>query len=397
MSSLLQKLRLEFNPFEPSATGPPLKGKLSPPATIADQTHNLLDSHQTGGGVKAVVITGEYGAGKSCLLNWLHTSILPSRRIKSFYFDNPGVQFYDLANDLLRTIGRKDFAKFIWEVAGPFVSIPYQTDLFQSGFEAFVSSQSTRRSRLDLPDITHALQDAILQTRITSDEEIADCLARIVTDAVRKPLFQYRDFVPRQQGSLVAEAEEARYFGALLRTICVGTNAQAVAFLIDEFEEIGLQKRLTRRAAHDYLATLKRLINLSESAENEFWVFLSMTPDSYETTIEMDPALAARFTRRVLSVGPLNAEDAIALIHSRVCAARAPHGKDSDDGLFPFPDAIPFQKDTYSNPRRLVKTCFYAIADATEQTSLPFSEGYLQRIEDKYYMTQSDSRARSGE
>ena len=26
MSSMLQKLKLEFNPFEPSAAGPPLKG-----------------------------------------------------------------------------------------------------------------------------------------------------------------------------------------------------------------------------------------------------------------------------------------------------------------------------------------------------------------------------------
>lgn len=390
MSTPLRKLRLEFNPFEPSATGPPLRAQLCPPKPLADQTRSLLDSHQTGGGVKAVVITGEYGAGKSCLLNWLHGSIFPSRRVKSFYFDNPGVQFYDLANALLRTIGRKDFAKFIWEVAGPFVSIPYQADLFQSGFEAFISSQSTRRQRQHLPEISHALQEAILKTDITSDEEIADCLARIVTDAVRKPLFQYRDFVPRQQGSLVAEAEEARYFGALLRTICVGTNAQAVAFLIDEFEEIGLQKRLTRRDAHDYLATLKRLINLSESAETEFWVFLSMTPDSFETTIEMEPALIDRFAGRVLSVAPLNSDDAIALIQSRVRAARAQSSIQPDDGLFPFPDEMPFRENTYSNPRRLVKTCFYAIADATDHTPLPFSERYLQDIEDKYHLTHSN-------
>ena len=89
----------------------------------------------------------------------------------------------------------------------------------------------------------------------------------------------------------MAEAEEAPYFGAILKTISKGVNAEAIAFLIDEFEEVGLQKRLTRRAAYDYLGTLKRLINLSQSADSEFWVFLSMTPDSYETTVEMDPAL----------------------------------------------------------------------------------------------------------
>ena len=393
MSSMLQKLKLEFNPFEPSAAGPPLKGGLTPPGTLADQTSQLLSAHQTGRGAKAVVITGDYGTGKTCLLSWLHQRVLPSRRIKSFYFDNPGVQFYDLANALLRTIGRKDFAKFIWELAGPFVSIPYQPDLFQSGFEAFVSAQSSRSRRQDLRAVTGALQEAILLTDITSDEQIADCLARIVTDAVRKPYFEYRDFVPRQQGSLVAEVEEAPYFGAILKTIAKGVNAEAIAFLIDEFEEIGLQKRLTRRAAHDYLATLKRLINLSQSAENEFWVFLSMTPDSYSTTVKMDPALERRFSGQVLSIEPLGRHEAETLIKSRIEAGRCVDADGQNIGLFPFPDEIRFRPVTYANPRRLVKTCFYAIADATDQTPLPFSDAYLESIEEKYYPTRTNAEA----
>lgn len=98
MPSMLHKFGLEFNPFEPSAAGPPLKGPLSPPPDIAEQTHKILDAHQTGDGTKALIVTGEYGTGKTCLLRWLHTDVLPDRRIKSFYFDNPDVQFYDLAN-----------------------------------------------------------------------------------------------------------------------------------------------------------------------------------------------------------------------------------------------------------------------------------------------------------
>ena len=391
MSSILQKLKLEFNPFQPSAAGPPIKGSLTPPRTLADQTRDLLNTHQTGRGTKAVVITGDYGAGKTWLLRWLDHSVLPSRRIKSFYFHDPGVQFYDLANALLRTIGRKDFAKFIWELAGPFVSVPFYQHLFDSGFEAFVSAQSSRGSRQDLREVTVALQEAILRKGITTDEQIAHCLARIVTDAVRKPYFEYRDFVPRKQGSLVAEAEEAPYFGAILKTISMGFNAEAIAFLIDEFEEIGLQKRLTRRAAHEYLATLKRLINLSESAENEFWLFLSMTPESYKTTVEMDPALEGRFSGRVLSIKELDKDEAGALIKSRIEAARRTDARDQNIGLFPFPDEICFRPVTYSNPRRLVKTCFYAIADATDRTSLPFSDAYLEDIEEKYYPTRTNS------
>ena len=386
MSGMLQKFRLEYNPFEPSAAGPPLRGALSPPASLATRTLRLLDTLQTGDGAKALIVTGEYGAGKTCLLRWLHTDVLPSRRIRSFYFDNPGVQFYDLANALLRTIGRKDFAKSIWELAGPSVSDPYNLDLFRSGFEAYVLAQSKRHPRVD---ITQPLRDAIRAVGVTTDEEIAHCLASVVAGAVRKPYFEYRDFVARQQGSLAPEAEESPYFRAILKTISMGSNAQAVAFLIDEFEEIGLQKRLTRRAAHDYLTTLKRLINLAESSAFEFLIVLCMTPDSYQTTVEMAPALAERFAGHTLPIPPLSRQDAAAMVSARLSAARS---DGADDGLFPFPAEIRFTPVTYSSPRRLVKTCCYAISDATAATPVPFPDSYLQSIEERYYPTSPDSR-----
>ena len=72
MPSMLHKFGLEFNPFEPSAAGPPLKGSLSPPMTLAEQTRAILDAHQTGRRTKALIVTGEYGSGKTCLLRWLH-------------------------------------------------------------------------------------------------------------------------------------------------------------------------------------------------------------------------------------------------------------------------------------------------------------------------------------
>ncbi len=276
MSNILKKLRLDFNPFEPAATGAPLQAKLSPPNELESRMKGLLRLHQIGSGVKAIVIVGEYGTGKTCLLQWLHNEILPSRQIKSYYFDNPGVQFYDLANALLRSIGRKDFAKFIWELVSPHVSLSYQGDLFRKSFEEYLSvAASPRRQQ----NITNPLQDAIRKAEITPDEEIAHCLARIVTEVVKKPYFEYRDFIPRLSGSMVPEGEEPRYFRAILKTISQGMGAKAIAFLIDEFEEIGLQKRLTRRAAHDYLATLKRLINLAQSEQIDFWIFMSMTPD----------------------------------------------------------------------------------------------------------------------
>ena len=386
---ILQKLRLDSNPFEPSATGAPLLGELSPPNELGEKTMGLLDVHQTGQGVKAIVIVGEYGTGKTCLLQWLHSEIFPNRQIKSFYFDNPGVQFYDLANTLLRTIGRKDFAKFIWELAGSHVTIPSQGNLFKEGFEEYLSN-SFRSGRQQ--DMTSPLQEAIINAGVTTDEQIAYCLARIVTDFVKKPYFEYRDFVPRQKGSMVPEEEEAPYFRAILKTISQGTTAKSIAFLIDEFEEIGLQKRLTKRAAHDYLATLKRLINLAQSEQINFWVVLSMTPDAYEITKELEPSLIERISDQILSIDLLTSTEALVLMRSRIAAARSEETNGSMGDLFPFPDDIVFRPNIYSNPRRLVKTCFRAIAQAGSDVQIPFTEDYLHRIEDELYPSSTVGR-----
>ncbi len=381
-SEIFEKLRLHSNPFEPSATGAPISGALTPPNQLAERTMALLEVHQPAKGVKAIVLVGEYGTGKTCLLHWLHRAIFPVRKIKSFYFDNPGVQFYDLANSLLRNIGRKDFAKFIWELAGAHVSGPVQGNLFQKGYEEYLFASYRRRPQADM---ARPLQDAIRSADVTNDEEIAYCLARIVTEVVKKPYFEYQDFVPRQKNSVVPEGEEAPYFRAILKTISRGTGAQAVAFLVDEFEEIGLQKRLTKRAAHDYLATLKRLINLAQSEQIDFWIVLSMTPDAFETTKELEPALIQRISDRILEVQPFTATDASDLIRARLADARPAGIPQPTTASFPFPDEIGFRPTTYSNPRRLVKACFRAIADADRSVQLPFTEQYLHRVEDELY------------
>ena len=393
MPDILRTLDLTFNPFEPAASGPPIGIAFSPPLTLTARVRDLVDTRRTARGPKVLMVIGDYGTGKTCLLRWLHDHLLPERRIQSFYFDNPGVHFYDLANTLLRTIGRKDFAKFIWELAGPHVSAPYQRHFFQQSFEEYLSAESRPR-RGSHQEIAGPLQAAIMNAGVTSDEEIAHCLARIVTDAVRKPYFEYRDFLPRQTHRLVAEAEEASYFGAILKTLSQGSGAAAVAFLIDEFEEIGLQKRLTKRAAHDYLSTLKRLINLTQKEDNHFWLFLSMTPDAYQTTQDLEPGLVQR-RDSILRLEPLQPDDAVTLIASRLNAARPPHSTNRNGrNLFPFPEDLPFSPNTRSNPRRLVKACSSAISAADATTSLPFSKDYLDDVEAKLFSTVTEDDAR---
>ena len=387
MSDVLRAMKLAFNPFEPTATGAPLRTPLTPPSRLERDVRTLLDTLQGGLGVKVFVVVGEYGSGKTCLLQWLHRMVFHDLGIKSFLFHDPGVHFYRLADTLLRTVGRKNFAKFIWELAHSHVTSPDQGNLFSKGFEAFNLSMGKQRAsrKAAEDDIVTNLQDAILRTAITSEDEIANCLARIVTQTVTKPYFQYRDFLPRSASAVVAQHQEPSYFGALLRTIAHGEGADAVAFLIDEFEEIGLQKRLTQRAAHEYLATLRRLISLAQDEQTNFWLVLSMTPDARDKTFSLDEGLRDRL-HHVIQINPLDTGSAEDLMLRRLRAARS---TSADDDLFPFPADLltrsngPFPPSIHSNPRRLVRICSVAIAQASPETPLPFGDSYLKGIAER--------------
>ncbi len=381
MSDLLTHLGLAYNPFAPSAAGAPIGGDLWLPRSWKDRLQGFLDSLIETQGVRALAIFGEYGSGKSYILQWLHREELPRRRIKPYYFDNPGVQFYDLANSLFRQIGRKNFSKALWELAAPHVS-SYQRSMFLSGFEEYLRGQARGRGRQQQGEVLSDLQKAILEVGITRDEEIAYRLARVVVDTPTKPYFQYRDFVGGKSDSLVAEREEAPYFSAILTTLRLSAGITSVAFLLDEFEEVALQKILSRHEAHLYLATLKRLINLTQG--DDLWLILAMTPDAVEKTQALEPALWDRMTgndKYAFSVPPLQPEEAVELVEVRLAAARA-SGADGRDHLFPFSRGFEtvLSPATVSSPRELTKVCSMAISASTG-VEVPFTADYLADVE----------------
>lgn len=394
---ILQRMHLNFNPFEPTAAGPPLRSRLLPPHSAATTISQLINEYDRGLGTKAFTVVGEYGSGKTCLLRWLHRDLLPRRGIKSYYFSNPGVHFYSLADRLLRDIGRKNFAKMIWELIDPHVTLSLPGHLFRKGFEGFLGQVRNVR---DKRQITEHLLEGVHASGITSDPEIAHYLARILVLTVTRPYFEYRDFIPRSKDSVVPEKREAQYFGVLLRTIAHCSGARAIAFLIDEFEEIGLQKRVTRRAQLDYFATLRKLVHLADEPADtstsasapDFWLALSMTPDALERTKADEPAIMARISRSVALDG-LSASNARDLVLARLQAARSDEFNIDDEPYYPFPsnffarDTSLLRPQTYSNPRQLVKTCSSAIARVNDATAIPFSQNYIHNIEENLYPT----------
>lgn len=376
--SVLDRFGLRFNPFEPVASGPPLSGPLVAPASVEQQLRARLDAQSITAGAKLTVIEGEYGSGKTYCLRWLEKDVFPALNIHPFYFQDPGVQFYDLADSWLRTIGRKNLAKTLWEIIH--TKAPgQQDDLFLSGYQAYARKVRTMADarRLALP-----LIDAFIESGVTQDEEIAHCLARIVVETPLKPNFEYRDFIPRGSGTLVAERQEPRYFEALLNALSKGSELRGVAFLLDEFEEIGLNDRTRRGTARHYVLTLKRLIDLAGSDSPELWVVLAMTPEAFRQTATDVPG----FTDRMASAGAhitieaQTREQAEQLIGTRLQSARTETQTDVEE-VFPFPSDIGlFGENVLSSPRRLVQTCSIAISEASMTTPVPFEMAYLEAI-----------------
>lgn len=391
MNDNLAHCGLRFNPFEPAASGAPLGVELWVPERWRAGMRTLLDTLTGSHGVKAVAIKGEYGSGKTYFLRWLEYVELPKRyRIRPYFFDNPGVQFYDLANSLLRQVGRYEFSKMLWEYASP--ELPgLQMTLFEEGLLPWLRSV-TRFKREQ--EATSVLADKIRQNGITADEEIAYRLAQVVVGTLERPYFEYRDFVAGRKDAVVAEKEEAPYFAAVIRILQKAGHADAIAFLMDEFEEISLQKRLTQKQAYDYLATMKRLINVAR--DENFWLIVAMTPESANKLQQLEPSLWDRFTSQgqyEFEIPPLSGEEATELIRERLKVARNDGGPFGPDFPFPADFASVLRPTTISSPRRLVKVAFYAVAEAQKDAStlVPFSSEFLKGIEERVYPAPSAS------
>jgi hypothetical protein len=360
------------NPFEPSGSGAPLIAEnfWLPHETWEKPLRALLDKLNSGSGRRAIVVIGEYGSGKSYILHWLEKFELPhERRILPYYFENPEIKFYDLANALLRSVGRKHFAKLVFELASTKMKYEQRT-LFSTGFDAFLDKYPIKVP----PPVLTELRVAIQATGITADEQIADCLARIVGETGRKPYFEYRDFVTTKSGSYVAEKQEPKYFNAILDVLRRGDNVERIAFLLDEFEEVSLQHRLTRKDAQDYIVTLKRLVD--SMVAGDFWAVLALTPKAWETTKQLHPPFAERCYE--FKVQPFKKSDAATLIAKRFVQV----GVDKPPFEAGFLDAL--RLTTVSSPRRLVKIFHVATNDVMQKGKI-VSNARLAEIESELY------------
>ena len=320
-SFLAEKYKLDRNPFPPAATGIDIEKDLYLPSKWKDILEEHYSMLSTSGGAKAFPIIGEYGSGKTVLLKGYLKPFFEGKRIKPFYFENPGVQFYDLANALLRDLGRYEFSKALWELCRSDQQYSGQTTLVPMDFDKMLSNLKTKKEKdQKASEIAKIIKNGI---KLTDDEEIAYRFALMIVETGNKPYFEYRDFIAGQKEALVAEGEEHKYFNTVIKAIIDIYRVEGVAFLIDEFEDIAIPKRRPRSKSYEYLATLRRLIDISE--KENLWITIAMTHEAAKATQDMNPPLWERFThneRTTLNLEPLSVEDSKDLIQWWLIRAR---------------------------------------------------------------------------
>ncbi|MDD5014364.1 MAG: hypothetical protein PHW73_04585 [Atribacterota bacterium] len=397
-SFILQKYKLLRNPFPPAASGIDVEKDLYIPPKWKEKIEEYYETLRRGGGAKAFPIAGEYGSGKTVLLKGYLKNFFENKRIKTIYFENPGVEFYDLANTLMRSLGRYEFSKTLWEMCKEYLAEKERL-LFPMSFPQMLSTLNTKIDREKKAlEFSNVIQNKL---KLTDDEEVAYKLGLMIAETSSKPYFSYRDFVASTKSAYVPEKEESKYFKAIINTIIKCYGFEGVAFLIDEFEEISFPKRMTHKQTYEYLATLRSLIEISE-IEN-LWIIPAMTPEAVEETRKMNPALWQRFTHQqvktILTLGPLNVEESKNLMKWWLNIAREEDNlKTYKDRLFPFPEDIEevLKRPKLRLPRPLVRIGFFTLARAEkEKIESPIPIDFIEKIINELYPSQTNEESKN--
>lgn len=375
-SELFARYGLKFNPFPPAATGTAFTEDLWIPPSWSTELDSVYTALSGGEGPKATTVVGGYGSGKTYVLHWIMEQQFRPSRVQPYYIGNPGLAFYTLADELLRQIGRYEFSKAVWQALsnehGMFAN---QSSFVDSPFHLWLESLRTQASK------TRAqmrLAKALQNLELTDEEEVSFRFAQIVVGTRDRPFFTFRDFVPRSSSSLVAENQETRYFRALIRILLFAYGWEGIAFLIDEFEDVALGKRLARRQSHEYTSTLRRLLDAAD--EERFWLALSITQEGLEQTRVLEPALLDRFGGE-FELKPLSDDDAFSLVIHRLRSARE---EDLGETLWPFEDNVlkELRPINRSSPRALIKIFWRSLAIAArDNIDPPITKEYLVHAE----------------
>lgn len=393
---------LRFNPFPVTGIGGTGDEPVIPPLddSVTRQVREFLRAALSSHSFTGMVVTGDFGFGKTHLLRWIErvvntsTARVNGGAVRAYYVSNPGIRPMEVLMAVTRAIGQEEFRKMIWTVVAADLRARLDAGGLQSVHDALTagssqslfSPQDDQLRELMQPDVLdslgkfyqlytsftlseRALREHVWRAlaTVTDNLDVVRALTSVLLDDDLQAFSSWVSLIS-VDGRQQLRVPQPDYFAAILEI--VKRNGIATAFLlIDEFEDaVGM--RLTSRAQAEYLATLRLLI---DAHVEDFSLVIALAPQAWEKTKDIYPAFTDRMNNRVVNLRPLDVARATELVRRYLRTARDQRVEDgASDGLAPFTtEAVnELAKLTGGNTRAFVSACYRVLQHCWEENSV---------------------------
>jgi hypothetical protein len=326
-----------------------------------EQIEDFLFSTFYRGEFNGLLILGEYGTGKSHLLNYIHETVNTDRkgtfegRALAFIIENPSVAPEDILLSLLRKVPVRhelrerygdnvipfleEFTTFTRQMKlteGALENRTWQprwySDLFFIGYREFRQKLQNQNVQLKSQEIRRFAHEVLME-KVIDNLIIVESLVGLIFGDESKDARSWESFLV---GSLVGKRGRVVgvefYLGAFLHLFEI-MGIHHIYLLVDELEDLRTQ-RLSKKAATEYLATLRRMIQHNYKM---FSFVLASTRDAWNELRLYYPAIEDRFPITVdLVRGPEQVKPVVAKYLKEARDGEYPE----DNPWFPFSEAV---------------------------------------------------------
>lgn len=323
-----------------------------------------------------LLVLGEYGTGKSHLLSYIAELVnvdklgLFGGYALAFLIENPSVAPEDIVVSLLRKIRLgtiqdlvflpirrelqsrygdnlleflDDLTSFTRQTGitqgileGQAYRPPWYSNLFSISYQEFRKALKQQHVDLKSKVMRQFAQDVILRD-VTDNVIIAGSLVDLILDDETRDASSWESFLlgslSQKRGQIVGVEF---YLGAFLRLFEI-MGIRHIYLLVDELEDLRTQ-RLSKKAATEYLATLRRMI---QHNYQKFSFVLASTRDAWEELKILYPAIEDRFKTVVdLVRGPEEVKQVVARYLEQARPKESTRASSPEaDPWFPFCEA----------------------------------------------------------
>lgn len=294
------------------------------------QLEDFLFSTFYRGEFNGLLILGEYGSGKSHLLNFVY-EMVNSDTLKifeglalAFLVQNPGLAPEDILLSLLRTIKLgtvqdliflpvkralhqeygsnllpflEKFTNFQTQLKIPSGALEGQTyqpgwysQLFSFGYREFRGALKEQNVELKSKEMRKYAR-GVLAKELTDNSIIVESLLGLVFDDESKDVGSWESFLVSSLTGRKGQAVGVEYYLEAILGLFKIMGVRHVYLLVDELEDLRTQ-RISPKAATEYLAALRRMIQHNYKM---FSFVLASTRDAWQELKLYYPAIDDRF------------------------------------------------------------------------------------------------------